>query len=146
MGQGARLVSLACLPAATQSLARSSTPVLIVMVGGAALGEHPARAQWLGLALYLVGATTYLWPGEMPPRMRWGWPLGCWAWWPMPRRPSWGGASTATAMESSVINSAMTVEVPLLAWVFLGEALGWRQILGLALAGILVVQLGRRLC
>jgi drug/metabolite transporter (DMT)-like permease len=48
-----------------------------------------------------------------------------------------------TAMESSLINSTMVVQVALLAWVFLGEKLTGREILGLALTivGVLIVQL-----
>ena len=57
---------------------------------------------------------------------------------------------TLTAVESSVINNLMLVQIAVLAWIFLGEALNAVEILGLglALAGILVVQLapavGRR--
>lgn len=49
---------------------------------------------------------------------------------------------TLTAVESSVINNLMLVQIALLAWVFLGEALSPIEIVGLAvaLAGILVVQ------
>ena len=53
-----------------------------------------------------------------------------------------------SAMESSVINNTMLIQIALLAWIFLGESLGARQIVGLVLAslGTLVVQLagGRR--
>ena len=50
---------------------------------------------------------------------------------------------TLTAVESSVINGLMTPQIALLAWLFLGEALTLRQILGLALvvAGTMLVQL-----
>lgn len=50
---------------------------------------------------------------------------------------------TLTATESSVINNTMLIQIAVLAWVFLGESLGVRQIIGLALAtaGTLVVQL-----
>jgi drug/metabolite transporter (DMT)-like permease len=54
---------------------------------------------------------------------------------------------TLTAMESSVINGTLIVQVPVLAWLFLGEALTLPKLLGLALAGTgaLLVQLrGRR--
>lgn len=49
-----------------------------------------------------------------------------------------------SAMESSVINNTMLIQIAVLAWVFLGESLGVRQIVGLvvASAGTLVVQLG----
>lgn len=57
---------------------------------------------------------------------------------------------TLTAVESSVINNLMLVQIAVLAWIFLGEALSPLEIAGLALAltGILAVQLapwlGRR--
>lgn len=48
-----------------------------------------------------------------------------------------------TAIESSVLNTAMLVQIAILAWVFLGETLDLRQIagLGLALSGVLLVQI-----
>jgi len=51
---------------------------------------------------------------------------------------------TLPALESSIINSTMMVQIPILAVVFLGESLGLRQGLGLLLAavGTLAVQLG----
>jgi drug/metabolite transporter (DMT)-like permease len=54
---------------------------------------------------------------------------------------------TLTAMESSIINNTMLIQIAVLAWVFLGESLGLQQIAGLSLAavGTLIVQLlGRR--
>jgi drug/metabolite transporter (DMT)-like permease len=54
---------------------------------------------------------------------------------------------TLSAMESSLINGAMLIQIPVLAWFFLGEAITWREGMGLALAGvgIVLVQLrGRR--
>lgn len=52
---------------------------------------------------------------------------------------------TLTAVESSVIGNLMLPQIAVLAWVFLGEALTPRQIVGLALVGVgtLVVQLRR---
>lgn len=51
---------------------------------------------------------------------------------------------TLPALESSIINSTMMVQIPILAVVFLGESLDLRQGLGLLLAvvGTLAVQLG----
>ena len=51
-----------------------------------------------------------------------------------------------TATESSVINNTMLIQIAVLAWVFLGESLGARQMAGLLLAllGTLVVQLRSR--
>jgi drug/metabolite transporter (DMT)-like permease len=55
---------------------------------------------------------------------------------------------TLSAMESSIINSTMMVQIALLAWLFLGETLTGPKLLGLALAGLgaLIVQVrwGRR--
>jgi drug/metabolite transporter (DMT)-like permease len=50
---------------------------------------------------------------------------------------------TLSAMESSVINNAMLIQIPILAWVFLGEGFTAKEVLGFALAGIgiLIVQL-----
>ncbi len=52
---------------------------------------------------------------------------------------------TLTAVESSVINNTMTVQIALLAFLFLGETLNLQQILGLGVTiiGVLAVQLGR---
>ena len=49
-----------------------------------------------------------------------------------------------SAMESSIVNNTMLIQIALLAWVFLGESLGARQIAGLVVAslGTLVVQVG----
>lgn len=51
-----------------------------------------------------------------------------------------------SAMESSVINNTMLIQIAILAWLFLGESLGARQVTGLLLAsaGTLLVQLFRR--
>jgi drug/metabolite transporter (DMT)-like permease len=38
-------------------------------------------------------------------------------------------------MESSIINSAMLIEIAVLAWIFLGEVQSALQIVGLILAG-----------
>jgi drug/metabolite transporter (DMT)-like permease len=50
---------------------------------------------------------------------------------------------TLSAMESSIINNAMLIQIPILAWLFLGEPITWKQAVALALAGggILAVQL-----
>ncbi len=50
-----------------------------------------------------------------------------------------------TAVESSVINSAMQIEIPIMAVVFLNERLNWQTLFGLILAaaGIVIVQVGR---
>lgn len=46
---------------------------------------------------------------------------------------------TLSAMESSLINSAMLLQIPLLAWFFLGEAITLRQGLALVLVGLGIV-------
>lgn len=48
-----------------------------------------------------------------------------------------------SAVESSVINSTMLIQIAILAWVFLGERLTWLESLGMVLAalGVLLVQL-----
>ena len=51
---------------------------------------------------------------------------------------------TLTAVESSVINNTMLVQIALLAWVFLGEGLSGREAMGMVWVGLgaLLVQLG----
>ena len=53
---------------------------------------------------------------------------------------------TLTAVESSVVNNLMLVQIAVLAWVFLGESLDGRELAGLAIAmaGIVAVQLAGR--
>lgn len=50
---------------------------------------------------------------------------------------------TLSAMESTVINNTMLIQIAILAWLFLGEALSGQEILGMAVAGVgvLLVQL-----
>jgi len=50
---------------------------------------------------------------------------------------------TLTAVESSIINSTMMIQIAILAWLFLGEGLTLQKLVGLALAaaGTLLVQL-----
>jgi drug/metabolite transporter (DMT)-like permease len=53
---------------------------------------------------------------------------------------------TLPAMESSIINSTMTIQIPILAVLFLGETLTGKELAGLIIAGlgVLVVQFLRR--
>ncbi len=53
---------------------------------------------------------------------------------------------TLSAMESSIINNTMAVQIPILAVIFLGERLNGREVMGLIIAiiGTLLVQLGRK--
>ncbi len=51
-----------------------------------------------------------------------------------------------SAMESSIINNTMTVQIAILAWIFLGERITWQGGVGLALAvlGVGLVQIRRK--
>lgn len=51
-----------------------------------------------------------------------------------------------TAMESSLLNNTMLIQIAILAWIFLSERLSWQEIAGLVIAavGTLIVQLNRR--
>lgn len=130
---------------------------LMANAGAAVLGRHvnegavlPAAAVTLvsmgvgALALLGVGVVAQGFP-DLSPR---GWLIVVWL----------AGVNTAfaftlwnvtlqrlTAMESSVINNTMLIQIAVLAWVFLGEDLGVRQVIGLLLAagGALAVQLAR---
>lgn len=46
---------------------------------------------------------------------------------------------TLSAMESSLINNAMLIQIPILAWLFLGETITWQKGVGLLLAGVGIV-------
>ena len=50
---------------------------------------------------------------------------------------------TLTAVESSLINSTMLIQIGILAWIFLGDSLSLQEIIGMAIAavGIILVQL-----
>jgi len=52
---------------------------------------------------------------------------------------------TLSAMESSIINNTMLIQIAFLAWLFLDESLTWAEVVGLGLAavGILLVQIRR---
>jgi drug/metabolite transporter (DMT)-like permease len=43
---------------------------------------------------------------------------------------------TLSAMESTIINNTMLIQIAILAWVFLGERVNWQEGIGLAMAGI----------
>lgn len=205
--QGAQFLALDRLPAQTTSLVLSFSPVMVALLGAAFLAERPAPLQGAGVALFLVGAVTFLYPASFPPGQAIGLIIavtgllanagasllgryvnrsaavpavavtlismgvgsvlllavgigvqglpqlspGSWA------IVAWLAAvNTAfaftlwnvtlqrlSAMESSIVNNTMLIQIAVLAWIFLGESLGPRQILGLVLAsaGTLVVQL-----
>lgn len=50
---------------------------------------------------------------------------------------------TLTAMESSIINGTMLIQISVLAWLFLGEGISFQEIIGMAIAvvGAVIVQL-----
>jgi drug/metabolite transporter (DMT)-like permease len=50
---------------------------------------------------------------------------------------------TLTAMESSIINGTMLIQIALLAWIFLGEEISFKEIIGMLIAssGAVLVQL-----
>ena len=133
---------------------------LTVMANGAAalLGRSVNRGQTIpvivvtvismgigGVLLLAVGLVFDGWPLISPA----GWGVILWL----------AGVNTAlaftlwnktlqilSAVESSVINNTMLIQIALLAWLFLGEELTGREIGGLALAavGVLIVQVKRR--
>jgi drug/metabolite transporter (DMT)-like permease len=53
---------------------------------------------------------------------------------------------TLSAMESSIINNTMTIQIAIMAWIFLGEGLSLLQIIGIVIAilGSVLVQLQRK--
>lgn len=53
---------------------------------------------------------------------------------------------TLTAMESSIINGTMLIQIAFLAWIFIGEPVTWKEGVGMfiAAAGAVVVQIKRR--
>lgn len=208
--QGAQFLALDRLPAQTTSLILSFSPVLVALLGVALLSEKPTRWQAVGVALFLVGAVTFLYPASfggaqviglviagvglvsnagaavlgrfvnrnatvpaaavtlvsmgvgaalllgsglalqgLPSLSLRSWAIVLWL----------AGVNTAfaftlwnatlrrlSAMESSVINNTMLIQIALLAWAFLGESLDARKLVALlvAAAGTLIVQLGRK--
>jgi drug/metabolite transporter (DMT)-like permease len=50
---------------------------------------------------------------------------------------------TLTAMESSIINGTMLIQIAILAWIFLGEGISLQEIIGMAVAaaGAVLVQM-----
>lgn len=53
---------------------------------------------------------------------------------------------TLTAMESSIINGTMLIQIAFLAWIFIGEPVTWKEGIGMFIAttGVIVVQIKRR--
>lgn len=138
--------------------------IVIALVGVAAnalaavLGRHVNRSKDLspvavtlvsmGIGAFLLLATGLVTQG-LPP-LRWtSWAIIAWlavvntafafTLWNQTLR-------TLSAMESSILNSMMMVQIPILALIFLGERLTWREGIGLlvAVVGVFVVQVRRR--
>jgi drug/metabolite transporter (DMT)-like permease len=208
--QGAQFLALERLPAQTTSLVLSFTPAMVAFLGMLVLAERPTGRQGWGVAIFLLGALTFLYPVAFPraeliglaialvglasnagasvlgrfvnrgaavPAVvvtavsmgvgaalllgvgiaSQGWPALSARGWAI---VAWLAAvNTAfaftlwnltlrrlSAIESSVVNNTMLIQIAVLAWLFLGEPLGARQVVGLVLAsaGTLVVQLGSR--
>jgi drug/metabolite transporter (DMT)-like permease len=64
--QGAQFVGLAFLPAVMLSLILSFSPAAVALLGASFLGERLTRLQWVGVALFLVGALVYFLPVTAP--------------------------------------------------------------------------------
>jgi drug/metabolite transporter (DMT)-like permease len=64
--QGAQFLALDRLPATTTSLLLSFSPVIVALLGIAFLSERTRPLQWAGVAMYLVGATVFLYPVDFP--------------------------------------------------------------------------------
>lgn len=64
IAQGAQFAAIALLPTVTVSLLLSFTPALVALLGLPLLGERLTRTQWLGVAVFLLGAAAYLRPHE----------------------------------------------------------------------------------
>ena len=54
---------------------------------------------------------------------------------------------TLTALESSIINGTMLIQIAVLAYIFLGEEISFKEIIGMSIAaiGAVLVQLKRRI-
>ena len=207
--QGAQFVALQYLPAVTVSLFLNFTPVLVAGGGAILLAERPSGAQWVGVALSVVGAIVYFVPVSLPASRAFGLavmafgllanagssvlgrhanrgdsysplavtvvsmgigsalllgvglvtqglpPLSLQSWaivaWLAVINTAfaftlWNHTlQTLSAMESSVINNTMLVQIAVLGWVFLGETLTIQEGVGLLIAGVgaMVVQIRR---
>jgi drug/metabolite transporter (DMT)-like permease len=71
VGNGALYVGLEFISATTASLLLSLVPLLVMLAGIWVLREFPARAQYAGLAVVVIGSVIYFSPGLRP-----GEPLG----------------------------------------------------------------------
>jgi len=197
--QGAQFGSLKYLSATTFSLILSFTSVIVVFLGIAFLNEIPAKGQWVGMCLFLIGVGFYFAESSAFQGEAIGWIIAAAAvaanavssilgrrvnreknlspilvttismgvgailllaggfiyqGWVALSTKSWliviwlavvnsalaftlwnKSLRSLTAMESSVINNTMLFQIAILAWVFLGEALAWFQVVGIIIAG-----------
>jgi drug/metabolite transporter (DMT)-like permease len=204
--QGSQFLGLFYLPAITVTLMLNFTSVLVAFLGIIFLAELPGRAQWVGTALFLIGALVFFYPvavpagqglgmlitvigvvgnalssvlgrsanrsGRIPPVLVTTISMGIggsvlfvlglafqglppltlahWAiiaWLAVVNTAFaftlWNHTlRTLSAMESSIINNTMTIQIALLAWIFLDESLTLQKIVGMSLAaaGAFVVQ------
>lgn len=63
--QGASFLALARLPAITVNLIWSFSSAAVALLGMGLLKERPARLQWVGLLLALLGAFAYFGPAQL---------------------------------------------------------------------------------
>lgn len=204
--QGGQFVTLRHLEAVTFSLVLNFTSVLVALAGIWTLHERPGRLQWLGVALFGVGAIGYFWGGAALTGRTLGLVLACLTmganagasllgrWvnrgqrltplvvtgismgvgavvmlvlglaiegWPSISLRSWAvilwlavvnsalaftlwnrSLVVLSAVESSVINNTMLIQIAVLAWLFLGERPTPVQVGGLVVAtlGVVLVQ------
>ncbi len=209
IAQGSQFAALAYLPAVTLNLLLNFTTIVIALFGVISSDEAPARSQWLGIGLALMGAVVYFYPVNLPQAMWIGLGIGMinllgnaygsvvgrrinrhthlsplvvtfvsmsvgsallllsglsLSGWPAVDGTGWAiiiwmaVVNTAlgftlwnlsqrwlTAVESSVINNTMLIQIALLAWVFLGETISTQDLIGMVLvgAGTLLVQVRR---
>lgn len=208
--QGAMFLALSYLPANMVSLLLNLTSVFVGLAGIFLLKEYPARLQWTGILLAMVGVGVYFFPVNLPSGQVIGIFIGLFcmfanvasslfsrevnrignlsplivtfvsmgvgsvlmlivglavqgsgtltasdwaiiAWMAVVNTALaftlWNlSLQTLTAVESSILNSLMMPQIAILAWVFLGEALNVKSIVGLVLvgSGALIVQLKKR--
>jgi drug/metabolite transporter (DMT)-like permease len=208
--QGTQFLALVYLPSAMFSLILNFTSIVVALAGIKLLKEYPTRIQWAGIALFIVGVLTYLYPINFPSEIMLGLLIGATSTLanagasilgryvnrestispftvtlvsmgvgaglllvvgavteeltPIPLEGwiiiLWMAAintafaftlwnvtlQTLSATESSIINNTMLIQIALLAWLFLGETITPKEVIGLLLAtaGILIVQVWRR--
>jgi drug/metabolite transporter (DMT)-like permease len=124
---------------------------VVTNAGSAVLGRHINRAgqlspllvTWVSMSIgsgVLLGVG--IWMQGLPPLSPANWAIIAWlavtntafafTLWNITQR-------TLSAMESSLINNAMLIQIPILAWLFLGETITWTKGGGLLVAGVGIV-------